>query len=385
MSLKRILYILLTITLAGAAGVGGAIGGGMAVFSYMKNQLLVDEVAKSNSQNEFDTLATSQNQTIVELDAVNVQSAVTQAVEKVGPAVVTVVASLPDTMSVWGRVSGGTSSGSGIIISKNGEILTNNHVIEGGESFSITLANGEELPAELLGADAYTDLAVLRVSGEMPAVAELGSSDFLSPGETVIAIGSPLGDFKNSVTAGVISALGRSLDTGNGYLMEGLIQTDAAINVGNSGGPLVNLFGQVIGINTLIVRSSESGSVAEGLGFAIPSSTARIVATQLIENGQILRPYLGINWQPIDPQIARRYNLPVNYGVYIFSVFSNSPAASAGLQEGDIITQFDETPIDEEHPYLNVLYNFQPGDTITIKVARGNRIIEVQVTLEEGQ
>jgi len=219
----------------------------------------------------------------------------------------------------------------------------------------------------------------------MPAVAELGSSDFLSPGETVIAIGSPLGDFKNSVTAGVISALGRSLDTGNGYLMEGLIQTDAAINVGNSGGPLVNLFGQVIGINTLIVRSSESGSVAEGLGFAIPSSTARIVATQLIENGQILRPYLGINWQPIDPQIARRYNLPVNYGVYIFSVFSNSPAASAGLQEGDIITQFDETPIDEEHPYLNVLYNFQPGDTITIKVARGNRIIEVQVTLEEGQ
>ncbi len=385
MSLKRILYILLTITLAGAAGVGGAIGGGMAVFSYMKNQLLVDEVAKSNSQNEFDTLATSQNQTIVELDAVNVQSAVTQAVEKVGPAVVTVVASLPDTMSVWGRVSGGTSSGSGIIISKNGEILTNNHVIEGGESFSITLANGEELPAELLGADAYTDLAVLRVSGEMPAVAELGSSDFLSPGETVIAIGSPLGDFKNSVTAGVISALGRSLDTGNGYLMEGLIQTDAAINVGNSGGPLVNLFGQVIGINTLIVRSSESGSVAEGLGFAIPSSTARIVATQLIENGQILRPYLGINWQPIDPQIARRYNLPVNYGVYIFSVFSNSPAASAGLQEGDIITQFDETPIDEEHPYLNVLYNFQPGDTIIIKVARGNRIIEVQVTLEEGQ
>lgn len=385
MSLKRILYILLTITLAGAAGVGGAIGGGMAVFSYMKNQLLVDEVAKSNSQNEFDTLATSQNQTIVELDAVNVQSAVTQAVEKVGPAVVTVVASLPDTMSVWGRVSGGTSSGSGIIISKNGEILTNNHVIEGGESFSITLANGEELPAELLGADAYTDLAVLRVSGEMPAVAELGSSDFLSPGETVIAIGSPLGDFKNSVTAGVISALGRSLDTGNGYLMEGLIQTDAAINVGNSGGPLVNLFGQVIGINTLIVRSSESGSLAEGLGFAIPSSTARIVATQLIENGQILRPYLGINWQPIDPQIARRYNLPVNYGVYIFSVFSNSPAASAGLQEGDIITQFDETPIDEEHPYLNVLYNFQPGDTIIIKVARGNRIIEVQVTLEEGQ
>jgi serine protease Do len=385
MNLKRILYILLTITLAGAAGVGGAIGGGTAVFAYMKNQMSVQQTAIVNQATKLETPVAAQNQTIVQVDAVEVQSAVTQAVEKVGPAVVTVVATLPDTMSVWGRVSGGTSSGSGIIISENGEILTNNHVVEGGESFSITLANGEELPAKLLGSDAYTDLAVLRVNGEMPAVAELGSSDFLSPGETVIAIGSPLGDFKNTVTAGVISALGRSLDTGNGYLMEGLIQTDAAINVGNSGGPLVNLSGRVIGINTLIVRNSGSGSVAEGLGFSIPSSTARIVAAQLIENGQISRPYLGINGQPIDPQISRRYNLPVDYGLYIFSVVANSPAASVGLQEGDIITQFDSTPIDKDHPYLNVLYNFQAGDQVNLSVARGNQTIQVQVTLKEGQ
>ena len=305
--------------------------------------------------------------------------------EKVGPSVVTVVATLPDSISVWGRISGGTSSGSGVIISENGEILTNNHVIEGGTSYSIILANGEELPAELLGSDAYTDLAVLRVSGRMPAVAELGSSDFLSPGETVIAIGSPLGDFKNTVTAGVISALGRSLDTGNGYLMEGLIQTDAAINVGNSGGPLVNIAGQVIGINTLIVRNSNSGSVAEGLGFAIPSSTAKIVAAQLIENGQISRPFLGVNGQPIDPQIAHRYNLPVDYGVYIFSVTPASPADQAGLREGDIITHLDNTPIDGDHPYLNVLYNFQPGDKVNITYARGNRTIQVEVTLGTGQ
>jgi len=385
MNLKRILYILLTITLAGAAGVGGAIAGGAAIFAYMKNQMSVQQATIANQITEMDTAVIDQNQTILQVDAVAVQSAVTQAVEKVGPAVVTVVATLPDTMTVWGRVAGGTSSGSGVIISENGEILTNNHVIEGGESFSITLANGEELAAKLLGSDAYTDLAVLRVNGEMPAVAELGSSDFLSPGETVIAIGSPLGDFKNTVTAGVVSALGRSLDTGNGYLMEGLIQTDAAINVGNSGGPLVNLSGQVIGINTLIVRSSESGSVAEGLGFAIPSSTASIVAAQLINKGEITRPYLGINGQPIDPQIARRYNLPVEYGLYIFSVFANSPAATAGLQEGDIITQLGETPIDEDHPYLNVLYNFQAGDTVPLMVARGDQTIQVQVTLEEGQ
>ncbi len=385
MAVKKILYILLTIFLAGAAGIGGAIGGGMVVFRYMERQLSLQQEGTINQPAEAEISATDQNQTFMQVDAVGVQSVVTQAVEKVGPAVVTVMAFLPETMSIWGRVSGGTSSGSGIIISETGEILTNNHVVEGGESFAITLANGDELPAELLGADAYTDLAVLRVKGQMPAVAELGSSDFLSPGETVIAIGSPLGDFKNTVTAGVISALGRSLDTGNGYLMEGLIQTDAAINVGNSGGPLVNLSGQVIGINTLIVRSSESGSVAEGLGFAIPSSTARIVAAQLIESGQIKRPYLGINGQPIDPQIARRYNLPVEYGLYIFNVFSGSPAASAGLQEGDIITQFDSTPIDEEHPYLNVLYNFQAGDIVEITFARGNRILQVEVTLEEGQ
>ena len=154
---------------------------------------------------------------------------------------------------------------------------------------------------------------------------------------------------------------------------------------GNSGGPLVNLSGQVIGINTLIVRSSGSGSVAEGLGFSIPSSTARIVAAQLIENGQISRPYLGINGQPIDPQISRRYNLPVDYGLYIFSVVANSPAASVGLQEGDIITQFDSTPIDKDHPYLNVLYNYQAGDQVNLTVSRGNQTIQVQVTLKEGQ
>lgn len=380
---KRILYLVLTVTLAGAAGFGGAIGGGLAVFSYMRKQI----PPAQTSTLTLPTQAASNpgpSQTIIQMDAPAVESALTSAVEKVGPAVVTVVATLPDTASFWGTIPGGTSSGSGIIISRDGEILTNNHVIQDGKTFSVILANGEELPAELLGADAYTDLAVLRTSSNLPAVAELASYDLLSPGETVLAIGSPLGDFKNTVTAGVISALGRSLDTGNGYRMEGLIQTDAAINVGNSGGPLVNITGQVIGINTLIVRNSASGSVAEGLGFAIPSSTARIVADQLIKNGQISRPYLGINGQPIDPQIARRYNLPADHGLYIFSVFSGSPAEAAGLRQGDIITQMDSTPLDEEHPYLNVLYNFQPGDTITLTIARDSRTLQLQVTLSEG-
>ena len=142
-------------------------------------------------------------------------------------------------------------------------------------------------------------------------MATLGNSDVLNPGETVIAIGSPLGDFKNTVTVGVVSATGRSIDTGNGYTIDGLIQTDAAINQGNSGGPLVNLAGEVIAINTLIVRNSGSGTVAEGLGFAIPINTAQAVADQIIQNGYISRPYMGINFQPITPDIANAYNLPV--------------------------------------------------------------------------
>lgn len=385
--MKRILYILLTVLLAAAAGTAGAIAGGVTVFTYMRQNIQAAQAtptAAVSAVGQTQPSSQSTPQAVLKVDSVAVESAVTSAVEKVGPAVVTVVATIQNTFNPFGISQSGTSSGSGIILSADGEILTNNHVIDGGSNFYIVLANGEKLDATLVGADAYTDLAVLKAKGAMPAVAELGSSDSLNPGETVIAIGSPLGEFTNTVTVGVVSALNRSLDTGNGYLMEGLIQTDAAINSGNSGGPLVNLAGQVIGINTMIIRTTNSGSVAEGLGFAIPSSTARVVSAQLISKGQINRPYLGIQGQSIDPQIASRYNLPVQWGMYIFTVYGNSPAQSAGLREGDIITHFDQTALDETHPYLNVLFNYQPGDIVTLTVARGNQTVKVQVKLEES-
>lgn len=385
--MKHILYILLTVLLAAAAGTAGAITGGVTVFTYMRQNMQAAQTAtatEASTEGQAQPSTQSTPQMVLKVDSVAVESAVTSAVEKVGPAVVTVVATIQNSFNPFGIPQSGTSSGSGIILSADGEILTNNHVIDGGSSFYIVLANGEKLDATLVGADAYTDLAVLKANGSMPAVAELGSSDTLTPGETVIAIGSPLGEFNNTVTVGVVSALNRSLDTGNGYLMEGLIQTDAAINSGNSGGPLVNLAGQVIGINTMIIRTTNSGSVAEGLGFAIPSSTARVVSAQLISKGQINRPYLGIQGQSIDPQIASRYNLPVQWGMYIFSVYRNSPAYSAGLREGDIITHFDQTALDENHPYLNVLFNYQPGDIVTLTVARGNQTMKVQVKLEES-
>jgi 2-alkenal reductase len=213
----------------------------------------------------------------------------------------------------------------------------------------------------------------------------LGNSDVLKPGESVIAIGSPLGNFKNTVTVGVVSATGRSIDAGRGYQIEDLIQTDAAINHGNSGAPLVNLVGEVIGINTLIVRSTNSGDVAEGLGFAIPVNTAQAVAQQIIQKGYFARPYIGISYQPINPEIAARYDLPAKWGVYVTDVTTGSPASNAGLQQGDIITRIGDVALDETHSYVNTLFTFKPGDQITVEVIRGNAKVQVPITLGEAR
>lgn len=374
--MKRVWFILFVALVAFAAGLTGAYLGGLAANRQVGlaagSLPAIDPPAQATPLPEAESLT---------FQTISIDTAITQAVEKTGPAVVTVVGQLPDQMSFFGRVSGGTSSGSGVIISEAGYVITNNHVIENSESLTVVLANGDERSAQIIGTDPFSDLAVLKVDGELPAVAELGNSDALKPGETVIAIGSPLGDFKNTVTTGVISAIGRSLDSGNGYLLENLLQTDAAINQGNSGGPLVNLAGQVIGINTLIVRDSQSSStVVEGLGFAVPSTSVRAVADQLIANGSVARPYMGIRYQTIDPAVARRYNLPVNWGVYIASIDPQGPAAQAGLQTGDIITQIGDFPLEENRPYLNALFNYSPGDTVTLKVARGAEILVFTLT-----
>jgi len=276
-------------------------------------------------------------------------------------------------------------SGTGFFITDQGYILTNNHVVEGTREVTIVLSDGTEQQASIVGTDIYSDIAVLKTDGNVSAVAKLGNSDVLQPGESVIAIGSPLGNFKNTVTVGVVSATGRTIDTGNGYQIEDLIQTDAAINHGNSGGPLVNLAGEVVGINTLVVRNTNSGDVAEGLGFAIPVNTAQAVAQQIIEKGYFARPYLGISFQPINPDVASIYNLPAQWGVYITRVAENSPAQQAGLQEGDIITKIGKVALDETHSYVNTIFGFQPGDQITLDVVRGNETMQVNVTLGEAQ
>ncbi len=310
-------------------------------------------------------------------------SAMIEAIAKVKPAVVTVINTLPARQTLFG-IEEPQASGSGVIIDEESYIVTNSHVVEDAERIEVIYADGSKEEATLVGADRYSDLAVIKVGGLVPAVAELGDSSTLQPGEPVAAIGSPLGDFKGTVTVGVISALDRRLDTGRGYLMEDLIQTDAAINPGNSGGPLINTLGQVIGINTAIVgRSAYAGTVAEGLGFAIPSNTVKAVAQQLIEKGYVERPYLGINYATITPRLASAYDLPSDHGVYVQQVVSGSPASAAGLREGDIITAINDQTIDEDNPLNNVLWRFHVGDEVRLTILRQGEELSVDVTLTQ--
>ncbi len=379
MTTKRILYVLLVAFVAVAASVSGAFAGGFAVYKAIQSRsslpASIQQVLPANNTNPRQTFT---------LNTTDIQTTVTQAVKKVGPAVVTVVGTIPGQTTFFGQTPNETVSGSGIFISDQGYIITNNHVVQGTQDVTIVLSNGSQEKASVVGTDQYNDIAVLKADGAVPAVAVLGNSDVLNPGETVIAIGSPLGDFKNTVTEGVVSATGRSIDTGQGYQIEGLIQTDAAINQGNSGGPLVDLAGEVIGINTLIVRNTGTGAVAEGLGFAIPINTAQAVATQIIQKGYFSHPYLGIGYQPISPDIAAAYNLPVQWGVYVTQVASGSPASQAGLQQGDIITRVGDVAMDGTHSYLNTLYTYKPGDQVTLSVVRNGQTLQLQVKLGEA-
>lgn len=382
MTWKKLLGFILAIIILGGTALFGAMAGGIIVFQLMSSNQPALSVAAPTESAAQALPAASQSQTL-SVNTVDVETAITKAVQDEGPSVVTVVGTIPGQQTIFGYSGDSTSTGSGVFISSDGYILTNNHVIEGAQLLQVIYADGTQHDATLVGTDQYSDLAVLKVTGTVPAVATLGNSDALNPGESVIAIGSPLGDFKNTVTVGVVSATGRSIDTGNGYTIDGLIQTDAAINQGNSGGPLVNLAGEVIAINTLIIRSSGTGTVTEGLGFAIPIDTARAVSEQIIQKGYVSHPYLGISWQPITPRVATIYRLPVQYGVYITDVAANSPANQAGLQVGDIITGLDNINLDDTHAYINTLFQYSAGDTVTLTVNHNGRTIQVQATLGE--
>ena len=303
---------------------------------------------------------------------------VVSAVTRVAPAVV----NIDVTQRVNGRRGAGeiSGNGSGFIITPDGFILTNSHVVHAANSITVNLPDGREYPAQLTGDDPDTDVAVIRIDAPRLTHVRLADSENLRVGQLVIAIGNPLG-FQASVTAGVISALGRSMHAQSGRLIDNIIQTDAALNPGNSGGPLVNSAGEVLGVNTAMIRP------AQGICFAIASNTAKLVAGWLIRDGRIRRGYIGVAGQnvPIHRRIVRFYGLPLDTGVLVVSVEKESPAKRAQLREGDLIVAFNSQPVGSVHDLHKVLVGEQIGVSASLTVIRHTEKLELPILPAESR
>jgi serine protease Do len=278
--------------------------------------------------------------------------------------------------------------GSGVIYDDQGHILTNNHVIAGAQQLTVALPDGSTYPATLVGADPYTDLAVLKIDGKNLPVASFGDSSQLQVGDWVVAIGNALAlPGGPTVSTGVVSALGRTVqepgetsDSQGPFLFD-VVQTDAPINPGNSGGPLVDLQGKVIGINTLVAGQAEPGVQAQGIGFAISIAAAKPIADQLVATGQATHPYVGVQQIPLNPVIASRLGTTTKNGVVVVAVGPGTPAAAAGLRARDIITAIDNTEVTDDSVFAKIIDSHQPGDTIDLTVVRGGQTIHVKATL----
>jgi S1-C subfamily serine protease len=307
--------------------------------------------------------------------------AVTRVVRQVSPAVVNIEVKTRDVALRDGRqgqAPGG--SGSGFIFTPDGFVLTNSHVVSGAAEIEVSLADGSRYAAHVVGDDPETDLAVIRVRGGDFTAAPLGDSDSIQVGQLAIAIGNPYG-FQTTVTAGVISATARSFRAKSGRLIDNIVQTDAALNPGNSGGPLMNSAGEVIGVNTAVILP------AQGICFAIPINTAKWVATRLMRDGKVKRSWIGVGGQnvPLHRKVVRYYDLPVNDGVLVLTVEPDSPAARAGLQQHDVIVSLDGEPISGIDDLQRQLTESRVGKACTITVIRHTEKFELSVTPAESR
>jgi len=269
--------------------------------------------------------------------------------------------------------------GSGVIVDENGYILTNNHVVAGADEVTVTLASGRDLHATVVGTDPMSDLAVVQVKEKGLRAANLGDSDTLRVGEWVLAAGNPFG-LRDTVTAGIVSAKGRSNVRIAEY--EDFIQTDAAVNPGNSGGPLVDLEGNVVGINTAI--ASHNGD-NDGVGFAIPINMAKAIMDSLIHKGQVVRGWLGINIQPLDETMARSFGYDSTEGALIGDVLPDGPAQHAGLKPGDIVVRFNDTPIHDPNQLRNAAAAAEPGTKVAINVVRDGKPLTLRVQVAQRE
>src|SRR5918999_761187 len=325
-----------------------------------------------------------------------------EVVDRVGPGVVTIrserrvraprqfpFSNDPLLREFFGGLFGGAAPGqesrqmgigSGVIVRPDGYILTNHHVVDGAQEIRIEFTDRRGFSAKLIGSDPPSDLAVLKIDAKDLTALSLGNSDEVRVGDVVLAVGNPLG-IGQTVTAGIISAKGRSTGLSDGSF-EDFLQTDAPINQGNSGGALVNTSGLLVGINSQIVSPS-GGNI--GIGFAIPSNMARTVMDQLIKNGKVRRGQLGVSIQPMTPEVASKLGLPQVRGVLVNAVSPNSPAARAGIREGDVILAFNGTPVTDGNTFRNQVASTPPGTAVKLTVFRDKREQEIEVTLGEYQ
>jgi S1-C subfamily serine protease len=265
-------------------------------------------------------------------------------------------------------------AGSGFIFSSDGLIFTNCHVVNGAEKIMVSLLNENEIEASLIGKDPDTDLAILKIYSEGYSVSRLGDAEQLQIGQLVIAIGNPLG-YQHTVTTGVVSALGRSLRSQNGMLVDNVIQSDAALNPGNSGGPMINTEGEVVGVNTAIIQG------AQGLSFSVSINTAKEIASQLIQNGKVFKAYLGFQLQevPIHNKIKQHYHLSNEKGLFVVNVEENSPASRSQVRAGDIIITFNGRPVNTLHELFKELTKKEVLNMVDISVLRHTDLLNVSI------
>ena len=368
-TMGKVIAVCLAFSMA-AAVVSGAIV--FMVMKYLEKETIVGDTAIFEGKRELaiidiNEVDTSKIMTPAEVYATNVNSTVG-------------ITTSVTTTNFWGYQTTSPASGSGFVLTEDGYILTNHHVFEGSDSVSVTFYDGTNLPAEIIGYDKSNDIAVLKVNAENLKPVVLGDSDNMNVGDEVIAIGNPLGELTFTLTAGAVSALDREVTTSSGVTMN-LMQTDCAINSGNSGGALFNLYGEVIGItNAKYSSNSSSEASIDNIGFAIPVNSIRGIVTSIIEKGYIAKPYIGVSVGDVSSE-TQSYGLP--NGAAIKEVAKDSPAEEAGLEVNDIITHVDGEAIESSSALVKIISNKSAGDKLKLTVYRQGETLELELTVSE--
>ncbi len=367
----EVVVTMITATLFGMVG-GGVVGGVVGYAVAMKQSsepITLPRPVGGPPDNNFLSTLTNTLTTNSKSPQMNGYEPLVQAIEQVKPA----------TVGILSHTDLSESTGSGILIDSAGYIVTNYQVIQHARILEVILSHGEQVKAQLIGSTIEYNLALIKIEAHhVPAVAMFGDSSLVKQGEQVAAIGRALGDLRNTVTSGIISAHNRELGG-----LRGLLQTDTPINRGSSGGPLINLRGQIIGINILVLPSGRlgNGEDEERLGFSIPSNTVKMVVKQLIENGEVHVPYLGVYYEVLNPQKSMEHDLVVSQGAYVTEVLNDTPAQVANLQANDVIVAINNQLVDDTNPLPQQLLEHEVGKTIILTIIRGQQNLSIEVTL----